>query len=204
MKNLLRFSLILGLLTFAAGMANAAEDAPSYRIDIRFLRVKSAQTSLSNVHVLDETELRRHIESGQIEELQTTSGTAIVNEDAQWLSGQKIPLSYFDPRANGPQVQYVDCGLKVAAMVRDKPVTDHLRVDLFIEKLALVEHSGGQFPDGEGTSIKTSVPLKPGQVVVAGAMRGHLTGIYLQRAFPNTTFADSDTVLITVSVHKLN
>jgi hypothetical protein len=194
--------LTLGLSSSLSYPARAASGY-GYLFEAQVVRIPAAFHDLARAHIFEAGEWKHHLQAGEAQILE--SGTTIGNLGHESLThmGEKFPISYYEPRAQSYQVQYIDVGFKIDAKIRElgQP-SDLFEVDVRPERSAMVDQARTALPETDVITQQTMVLLKQGQVAVMGSTSGRLTSQYLRRAYPHVTFSEHDSVALTASLRK--
>lgn len=183
-----RFSLLMVMVMVLAGSVLAQP------LSVRYSLVQTTRPPVKKL--MDNASWRQELESPACKVLDSGSCSATWKEEAYAFMGRKLPIPYYDPRAEASQVQYTDVGFKIDC--KPRPLANGLiELEVRIEKTQLVE------ADGNATSgfiTDTRVVMKRGQTAVLSTTRGLATKTYLGAAYPNLPFDEATTVMIVLTL----
>lgn len=185
-----RILILLALLTSLVG---AAENPP-WRIEVQILRL-AAGTALGPDRLLEMNEYEKLARSGQVLESGMPLGLT-----GDVMMGSKVPVTYFDPRAGAPQVNYVDSGFKVDTQTTI--LGDRARIECFVSQVSITPDTNLPLSPQDGFKSYSSLLLRPGQVALASTTRGKLTAQYLRGCYPQVSFHENDTLIVAVLLHR--
>ena len=184
---IVRIPTLLVLIAVLCGPALAQPLA------VRFTLLQTSKPPARKL--MDNASWRKELQSPTYQVLD--SGTCSAEgKEAYAFMGRKLPISYYDPRAEAAQVQYTDVGFKIDCKPRNLG-NGLVEVEVRIEKTQLVE------TDGNATSgfiADTRVVMKRGQTAVVATTRGVTTKTYLGAAYPNLPFGEETTVLFALTL----
>lgn len=148
--------------------------------------------------LLDSATWDKELQSGRHKVLGRGSVAGRSGQDAMTMIGKMVPMTYFDPRASDPQVQYVDVGLKLYCKSRLGP-DNSILLEVRMDQRHLAG-TGERLEEIDGLAADSTVMLKKGQTAILATSRGVLTSRYLGSAFPEITFGEDTTIFFTVGV----
>jgi hypothetical protein len=178
--------LLLLLLAFAPAVL--AQEPPV----VEFSLVVGPQAP--DARVLSNAAWAKELQKGRWKVLERGSTATNWEEKSYAFMGRKLPITYFDPRAEAAQVQYIDVGFLIEC--RPRALADQtIDLEIRIEKSQLLADNAKTAFVGDSRIL-----VKPGQTVVLGATRGVVTATYLGSVYPEQSFDQNAAVLMIVSV----
>lgn len=167
----------------------------SWKIDVQLVRLKAA-AKLD--YVVGPAEWLQQLKHAEILE----QGSVVTTEkETSLFLGRKCPITYFDPRAGMPQVNYVDIGYK--AQFSLNPNDDgRIQLDCTLEKKAIFDLKL-PLPTIDVFQAYSTLLLKPGQVGIAAVSRGQVGASHLKGLYPGRVFSDTDTFVWAVCPHRI-
>lgn len=198
MQNLIpRFNrnqatLLLALLVLSFQAVSAQPG--TYQVEYQLVKAASQPAKM----LLESEQWLKDLSSNKMQLLESGGVAAIFGEDSYSQSGIKVPIPYRDPRVDGYQVQYIDEGFKIDCSA--SPYENGLiKVVTRVTKATLAPDAISAY--GQDTFLcDSTVLMRRGQTAILTTTRGMVTGEYLNKMYPGTTFGENDTVLLAITL----
>jgi hypothetical protein len=176
--------LLLTLATLAPVLAQ--ESAPS----IEYTLVLSSRPPKSRL--MDNATWAR--EAGQAKVLDRASCATNWGRESYTFMGRKLPITFFDPRAEASQVQYTDVGFKMECKPRQRK-DGRIDLELRMERSQLLEANARN-----AFVAESSLVVGRGQTAVLATTHGLATSTYLGTVYPGQTMSEDSTIMMVVTV----
>lgn len=185
--------LWLSFLAVALSLGQVSADE-SYNYTIEIVKCSKAPAK----RVMEKNQWKSFLKKSNALVLDSLQGVTKEGKFSLVHEGHKNPLSYKDPRAGMYQVQYVDLGFKLDIGI-NKQKDGSLAVNSRGERSVLSPIK--EHPERASVFLyESTMTMKRGQSVVAGATKGVMNVKYLKPHFPDVPVSETDYLMMVITV----